>query len=933
MSFSIKLVLLITLIGCGLQSNKIFAKTDYYEAALQAYNLNDIDTAFIHLKSALQEKKDNLPAKLLLAEVLIKKNLYSSAEQELNDAAIEGADFNLIIDPLGRSLLLQGKFDLVLTLADKKTLNKQGELAFNLIKAKAYRGLSDTDAAEDLYKVVLYQYPENIEAILELASIFNFKNSYEKSQALLDKANLLAPESSRLWQVKGQLARSKRELESSIIYYNKANMLDPDNIVILRAIASSYIELEKPKNAQVLIEQALALSPNDLQTQLIQSNILRMLNKKKLSDDVLVKITSQLSLIDESYMLSQPELLLIDAMVSYGLENWTQAQNKFKRYIDQGINNNDMSSIVLLADVYVKLEKPKSALELLSNYETNLIKNKDYALILAGLYLQFNRNVKADYLLQKLQESYGDDEAILILSAKVLSNFGQDKEALLLLESSKKNDGIRYKHSLAVTALRAGELDKALAHIQYIISISPENIEYQLLYVRILLQLEKIDDAQATVLALYKKHPNNTQVLFSYASFQFYLNNLTIAKPVFANLVAENPEDGESWFFLAQIEYDLGNIEEAVAILERQTKNSEYRIKALNKLAKVHYSQKQFMQSLLVINVLLKENRLDSQVILMKAKNLIALEQTKEAKRQLNILLGLWREEPRNLLQLSRLQLRVHDDVGAEKSLELAYFIQPRALPIIIDFVKVKIRLNKINEASTLLLEAEKAGYKGNTYLTILRGDIELAKNNVSAAFNHYLSVLNKDEANVIALIKLSQVSQAEVLSNKFIEKLNYLVDKYPDLALQRHTLADHLFEHKKFDQAKFQYQLLIIQNIPTAKRAAALNNLAIIYLHENAYQAAIKVSKQAFEMLPSPAIIDTFGWSLVLSGETEQGLSYLRQAFSMSSSQPDIQYHIAYALVMLNRKAEAKSLLTQLIKLEDTFAEYKLAKQLLGTL
>ncbi len=933
MSFLVKLILLLSIIGYGLLSNKVHAKTDNYEAALQAYNLNDIDAAFIHLKNALQEKEDNLPAKLLLAEVLIKKNLYSSAEQELNDALIEGADINLIISPLGRSLLLQGKFKLALEVADQKKLLKQGELAFNLIQAKAYRGLLDTDAAEDLYKIILSKYPENVEAIVELASIYNAKNNFEKSQELLNKADLLAPKSSRLWQVKGQLARNQGQLENAIVYFNKANILDPENIVILRALASSHLELEKPKNAQILIEHALVLSPNDLQSQLLKSNILRMLNKKKLSDDVLVKLSNQLSSIDESYMLSKPELLLIDAMISYGLENWVQAQDKFKKYINQGINNNDMSAIVLLADVYVNLDKPSSALDLMSNYEEHLIKNKDYALILAGLYLQFNQNVKADYLLDKLKSSYGNDEDISILSAKVLSNFGRDKEALLLLESSNNNGSVRYKHSLAITALRTGELNKALGHTKFLISKSPENIEYQLLYVGVLIQLEQFDEAKKVILDLYKKYPNDKQVRFSYASLQFNLNNLSIAKSMFTKLVAETPDDGDSWFMLAQIEYDLDNIEEAVGILERQIKNDEYRLKALHKLVNVHYAQQQFKKSLLVINVLLKEDRLDTQVILMKAKNLIALKQTKEAKHQLNILSGLWLEEPHNLLQLSKLQLRINDVIGAEKSLGMAYLMQPRVLPILIDIIKVKIRLNKITEASILLSEGEEAGYQDNIYLTILKGDIELAKNNVSAAFKHYLTVLNKDEANVIALIKLSQVSQAESLSNKFIAKLDYLVKKHPDRALQRHMFADHLLEQQKFDLAKFQYQLLITQNIPLEKKASALNNLAIVYLHENAYKAAVDISKQAFEMLPSPAIIDTYGWSLVLSGDTGQGLSYLRQAFSMSSTQPDIQYHIAYALVNLNRKEEAKSLLTQLIKLKDTFAEYKLAKQLLSTL
>jgi Flp pilus assembly protein TadD len=47
-------------------------------------------------------------------------------------------------------------------------------------------------------------------------------------------------------------------------------------------------------------------------------------------------------------------------------------------------------------------------------------------------------------------------------------------------------------------------------------------------------------------------------------------------------------------------------------------------------------------------------------------------------------------------------------------------------------------------------------------------------------------------------------------------------------------------------------------------------------------------------------------GWALTLSGEAEEGLSYLKQAYSMSSSDTEVNYHLAYALAKLDRKAEA---------------------------
>jgi len=933
MVFFIRFVLFVLVISYSFNSNKVIAKTDYYEVALQAYNQNDIEAAFIHLKNALRENSDNLPAKLLFAEVLIKKQLYSSAEHELNDAVLKGADINLVLKPLGRSLILQGKFELALQYADIQKLHKQGLRDFDLIKAEAYLGLLNTDKAEELYHSILIENPNDVEAMLGLATIYNTRKNTNGSKRLLDKVALLAPNNSDLWQARGHLARSNGEFEVAITYLTKANKLEPNNSVTLRALTSSYIELQKLEQAQVLVEQVLASNPNDLQTQLMKSKILKLLGEKEKSNQVLVELSNQLSKIDESYMLSQPPLLLIDAMSSYGQEKWQQAQKKLQIYINQGIDDNDMSSIVLLADVYVKLNQEEKALELLSDYESKIIKNKDYALVLAGLYLKFDQDFKADFVLNKLQNQFGYDEDILILSAKVLSKRRQDKEAILLLESATIDRGIDYIHTLAVLALRLRDYDKSLTYVQSLITSSPEVVEYQLLYVEVLLKRRQFGEAEKVIVALYKKHPDNQKVQFSYAKLQFNLGNISLAKKMFTDLVKASPKDGESWFVLAQIAYDTGKVDETIAILERQTKNEAYKDKALHKLAAIYFEQQVFDESLLVINVLLQKNRLDAKAIAMKAKNLIALQQIKDANRQLDILFGLWSEEPRNLLTLSRLQLKVNDYIAAEKSLNTAYNIQPNALPIIIDLIKINIRLNKLNKASSVLIKAEKAGYRKNNYLTILKGDIELAKNNINKAFNYYSSALKKDDNNVVALMKLSQVSQKKSLSEIFIKQLSTLVEAYPERAIHRHILADHLFEHNWLERAKYQYQNLIIQDIPSSKRAWALNNLAIIFQREAAYKDAVVVSQQALTMLSEPAIIDTLGWSLVLSGDVEKGLTFLRQAFSMSSNRPDIQYHIAYALVELKRKEEAKRLLINITRLPDTFVEHKLAQQLLDSL
>lgn len=935
MNFFKKLVLLISCVSYGCFSSAAVAQIDNYEAAVQAYYEQDIDTALIHLKNALKENNNNLPAKLLLAEVLIKKHSYAAAEHELNEALLDGADYNLIIEPLGRALLLQGSYEAILQLAENKQLHKQSIISIQLLKAKAYSGLLQPNDAKGIYLEILSENPNHSEAMVELASIYIRQNNIKQSEVLLEQAEGITDKNSRFWHVRGLLASKLRQLQNAETYLTAANKLDSNNTAILSSITANYISLKQFEKASEIVEEILTLQPKHLQAQLMKGRILKALNKDKLANEVLIKLTSQISAIDESYKLSQPHILFIDAMSSYRQEDWFQAKIKLRIYINQLVDDKDINAVVLLSDVYLQLQQADEALKLLSSYESELIKNEEYALMLAELYLQFNKIFKAEYVLDQLPPKFKKNEAVIILSAKTLSAKGLEKEALATLESTDFQNSSQYQHMLAIIAFRLGDINKSLQYVQALLALSPETIEYQLLYTRVLAAHGKFSDAEKVIVDLYQKHPNNREVRFSYAFMHFNLNNYERAKKILNELVSEDVDDGESWFVLAQIAYDSGKIEETITILERQTKNkNEFsRHKALEKLSGIYYGQQQFNKSISVTNVLLQKNRLNPQALFMKAKNLIALKQVKEAKYQLNILFGLWSDEPRNLLKLSQLQRQVNDFEAAEKSLDMAYTVAPRALPVIIDIIKLKIKLNKLDQASVILTKAEKVEYKNNVYLIILKGDIEAGKNNIEIAFNYYLTALKKDDANIIALMKLAQISQTDTLSDKFIQRLDYLVEKYPNRAVQRHVLADHLFARQDFQQAKFQYQKLIMTDLPSSKLAWVLNNLANIYLLENAYPQAVEVSKQAYEILPTPVIVDTFGWSLVLSGDIKQGLSYLRQSYSMSSLNPAIKYHIAYALVKLNRRAEAKVLLQSIVKLADTFVEHNAAKELLLSL
>ena len=881
------------------------AAEDFYELALKSFQQKDISTAEIHLKNALKNNPKNLPAKLLLAEVFIEKKSPHLAEQELNDALLKGADFNLVVELLAKSLLFQGKYDAVILLDEGKTLNQRSKINFELVKAKAFLVNDESDNAEAIYKSTIQLIPSHIKANVGLANMYLDLNFLIKAQYIIGKLESFAKSENEFLLVKGRWLLMSGMYSQALDLFEKANVAVPDNVRTLKYIVNAYIGLEEYLKAETLIEEILVLVPNDPHAQFVKSAILKDLNEIALSQQVLLQLSTQLASIDSKFMNNQPQLQLIDAMTSYAQKNWEQARTKLTRYLDNEAD--DINSAMLLADVYIKQDQGQNALKLLNDYEKKLEVNKYYATILAGLYIQYNQSFKAQPYLARLNQLYPNDAGILILTAKILSERDKNLEALNLLEAAKVSKDALYLQTLAALSLKLGKLEESQKYIAMIIELDPENIKYQLLHAQLLLQQNDTEQATNLITGLYSTHPDNVDVQFNYAILQNFLNEKKLAKKVLRQLVTDNEEHTEAWLKLAELEYEIGDVKSAISILEQQKKNSTVNTRATYQLAELYFSEQDFENSLSLISNYLLNNRLDTYAIEIKAKNLIALKQTEYAKIQLSQLFGFWLEDANKLFRLSRLQLRIKDYEGAEKSLAVALELSPMSLSVFIETIKLQVKQKKFKEAEKTIKSAEKAGFKGNTYLFILKGDVARGRSNLGAAYSLYAMALKKDEDNVIALMSLAQISHSDKLSKQFIPYLTSLVNKNSDSLLKRKLLAEHLLTHEHWDAAQFQYQLLLTQPLPIDQRAIALNNLASIHIIKKEYKVAVTQAKQAIEITNTiPGFFDTVGWALTLFGDVKEGLSYLRQAYSMSSSDPEVSYHLAYALAQLGRKAEA---------------------------
>lgn len=129
--------------------------------------------------------------------------------------------------------------------------------------------------------------------------------------------------------------------------------------------------------------------------------------------------------------------------------------------------------------------------------------------------------------------------------------------------------------------------------------------------------------------------------------------------------------------------------------------------------------------------------------------------------------------------------------------------------------------------------------------------------------------------------------------------------------------------------QAEQDYRVLMKD--PTT-RLPSLNNLANLLAQDpKRYSEAESVARRAHALAPdSPAIEDTLGWILYLSGSKQLALTHLRSAYQLAENDPDTVCHLGVVSAD-EEPAAATALLERCLELSPAPALAELARAKLG--
>jgi len=900
-----------------------------FEKALTSYNTNNIDEAYIHLKNVLKNDEDNLPAIILMGRVLLKKGLYLEGIEVLQEAMFRGADVNFLLNDLSSALMLTSNFDEVIKLGSSKNLTPESQLTAYLLSGNAYSAMFDNDNAKIYYKKAYALSPNNIRTIGALTAHELSQNNYTDAENLIAKALILFPDDSRVWNLKGQLHDSKSESELALKAYQQGYDINPKDPFIQRALANAYANAKRSEEALALIEDILKDTPEDPFSKLLKSRLFTYTSREDEANQILVDISQKLSLLSDKQRASNVSLSLVAGTAAYLQNNLELAQKELQFYVQE--QPQDLSGIGLLVDIYLGIGQEDKAFELLET-KTKVIKhNLELSLKLFELYLNNNKVYKAEQVLEPLETTYSKHLKFILAKVNLLAKKNQIDEALILLEENKPEKfSSAYYLTQGLLFSSNNQMGKAHHIADQLLKLNNSNIDYLSFKVSLLLVQNEWNDALKLLTKIIELEPSNFSALFNSATANAALSNLEEANNISTSLLQVQPDNISLQVLKAKIDRQMGKVDIAKTTLNKiLDKNSTY-VPALETLAEINYQQKDYEGALEQVDKLSKLSFLNIKYIRMKAQIYLDLNDLNNAKKQLQILFGVV-NTPREIFAVSQMQIQAKDLSGAKQSLEKALSIKPDNLIIQRSLIKLEINTGNFTAAETIINRIEETN-KTDPNVTMLKGDLALKQDDKVNAQKLYLKALNQDNNFHIVLLKSYQLALAKIDEKNFTSTLQKLLEKNPNNYLMRSVYADYLLNNGRTQQAKTHYEILAdVKNLKN--RAAVLNNLANIYLAIDLNKAE-EYSKESMELNNnSSAIIDTYGWILSLNNKFDESLSILRNAYSMDSNNPSINYHIGYALAKLNRIEEAKRELRQSLRHKAKFSEREDAQQLLNSL
>ena len=894
----------------------------YYEKALQSYQNEDVTEAYIHLKNALQQNPNMVAARVLLAEMYFNAGDILGAEKESEEALKLGADINLVLPVYGTSLIIQEKIDTLFGLEKRSdNFSKQTRFEWLLLKAQAHLLDGKSERARATLEEASGLFPADVRSVNSLAAVYLNSGMREEARNQINKSLTLDPLNHKTWQLRGELAFSENKFEEALDHFTRAHEIDSEDLRVLRSLARVNLHLGDQTEMKRYLELILELSTDDPAATLLNAILMIGQGDAELGEEMLSNLSLKLGALEEVQMHTSDGMLFIRAASDYVRRSDRSAITLFNAYLAR--NKNDLAAIRMLVDLYVRNNEIRLATDLLRTSKEVVSQDLGLSLQLLHFYIKDKNSYAAKEMLQELKTLGETNPYVPILEAEFLRSSDNPEGALALLDELYLGGKQVLDYDLLRGALQLQLKDYAAAvtSAKRLRAAYPEAVRAHNFGAVTFLRTGDLPEAEESIDLALELAPDNADAHFNKAMLLKKRGDLEQSGQAINKALVLQPSHTKSILLMARNLFLQGQYDEAIEWTRKATVYDRTSTRPAELQLEIYLEQNNLDKAVQVAAGLSRENPLNDDYLVTLAGIYMQMQEYELAQRPLHSLSLLWKEDPEKLRELAAMHVRTENLEAARNVLEMALEIESDSFPVRLDLAGLFLMEGQDQTAESIAKSLEQK-HGDSAQLSYLFGEIAFERKDLEKAQYHFMRAYEQDATLTPTIFKLYELSARGVGAKAFTDTMEAsLRDGELPMWAVRLIADSHLLQGNEAEAQDYYEKLVALPEV--GDDPAILNNLANIYAREDLEKGlatALRAVDEEGEN--SSSLLDTVGWILTRKGEYERALPYLRKAYAINSSDPEIRYHTGVALKALGRNGEAEKELRAALVLSDEFAE-----------
>lgn len=892
----------------------------YVESGRSYIAKNDPRAAIIEFRNALKADPDNVEARRLLGELYLRTGQAEPAQKELEQALRRGAPRAEIVPLLARSLLLQGKYREVLNETRPEQFDGDARAEIHVVRGEAQLGLRDLNGAHDEFQQALKAKPGFVRARVGIAQVLTSRGSFVDAEKEIDGVLAVDPNSAEAYLMKGELRRVVRDFQGSVDSFSKSLQIRPNNLVALVGRAASNVDLGNDDDAEKDLKVVFERAPKHP----LASYLTAMIRTRKGDYDGARNVITEAGPALEQHM---PTVYILGA-IAYSKGELEQAETLMTRYVERVPEN--LRARKLLGATLLRKHAPAKAMEILEPALASAPTDGQLLGLLGSAAMQLGRYTQSNEYFQRALEAEPETAGLQTQHALAALAAGQRGEAIESLEKAidLDPDSGRAAIMLALVRLRQSEYDEAIKTAEKLKESQPGNpVPFNLIGAA---QIGKNDlaGARQSFEAALKIKPDFHPAAMNLATLDARENNPVGARTRYRDILKADDKHLGALMGLAGMAFSDNNTDEAVELLRKAADGNPTAVQPRQRLIDHYLRGGDKARALNVARDFARQNPRNAAAVELLGRTEIAADEAVSAVETFRSLTQLVNDPLQAQRMVASAQIAAKDNPAARATYRDMLRANVKYLPAYIGLIDIEMRDGRFDDA--LRVARDAAVVQPDQPVTdILSGDIYLRARRPDDAAKSFEAAFTRAPSTDLAL-RLFSAQRAAGKTDAAYQHLGGWVAKNADDRRAHHLLASSYLTDDRLDDAMREYEKLLAAE---PKNVGVLNNLAWIYQQKQNPKAA-GLAAEAYQLAPEvAAVADTYGWILVRSGQTVQGLAMLQKANRLSPQDPEVSYHLAYALNASGKKDEARQMLKGLVEDGKAFRYLNDAKTLLQQL